>query len=105
MQRGILIITLFLVGASGWAVDIHDDAGTTGAAFLKIDGGSRPSGMGGAFVGPAGVAPHAEGTRLDRHESGLGGRGQWVSSQVVQSWGRKQTFSAWRVRSSSTPSA
>lgn len=35
------------------AVSIHDGAGTTGAAFLKIDGGSRPVGMGGAFVGLA----------------------------------------------------
>ena len=35
------------------AVSIHDGAGTTGAAFLKIDGGSRPVGMGGAFAGLA----------------------------------------------------
>ena len=35
------------------AVSIHDGAGTTGAAFLKIEGGSRPVGMGGAFAGLA----------------------------------------------------
>lgn len=35
------------------AVDIHDGAGTTGAAFLKIEGGSRPAGLGGAFAGLA----------------------------------------------------
>lgn len=34
-------------------VDIHKNAGTTGAAFLKIEAGSRPAGLGGAFVGLA----------------------------------------------------
>jgi hypothetical protein len=33
--------------------DIHEDAGTTGAAFLKIEAGSRPASMGGAFAGLA----------------------------------------------------
>ena len=53
MQKFVLTATLFLFSSSGWAVNIHDDAGTAGAAFLKIDGGSRPAGMGGAFVGLA----------------------------------------------------
>ena len=53
MQRTVLVVALFLVSFSSWAATIHDDAGTTGAAFLKIDGGSRPAGMGGAFVGLA----------------------------------------------------
>ena len=55
MQRVFVIITIFLIGTSGvsWSADIHDDAGTTGAAFLKIEAGSRPVGMGGAFVGLA----------------------------------------------------
>lgn len=53
MQRIVLVVTLSLIGFSSWAATIHDDAGTTGAAFLKIDGGSRPAGMGGAFVGLA----------------------------------------------------
>ena len=35
------------------AVNINDGAGTVGAAFLKIEGGSRPVGMGGAFAGLA----------------------------------------------------
>jgi len=35
------------------AADIHEDAGTTGAAFLKFEAGSRPVGMGGAFAGLA----------------------------------------------------
>ena len=34
-------------------MNIHDNAGTAGAAFLKIEGGSRPAGMGGAFAGIA----------------------------------------------------
>ena len=34
-------------------VDIHKNAGTSGAAFLKIEAGSRPAGLGGAFVGLA----------------------------------------------------
>ncbi len=53
MQRIVLVLTLCLISFSSWGADIHDDAGTTGAAFLKIDGGSRPAGMGGAFVGLA----------------------------------------------------
>ena len=53
LQGTCVIITFFLIITSSWAVDIHDDAGTTGAAFLKIDGGSRPAAMGGAFVGLA----------------------------------------------------
>ena len=48
-----LAIAIFLFAASGWATEIHDEAGTTGAAFLKIQGGSRPVGMGGAFAGLA----------------------------------------------------
>ena len=36
-----------------FAADIHEDAGTVGAAFLKIEAGSRPAGMGGAFAGLA----------------------------------------------------
>ena len=47
----LLIITV--AAASVHAVDIHDGAGTTGAAFLKIEGGSRPAGLGGAFAGLA----------------------------------------------------
>ena len=55
----ILIVVSLSVGAlcllnpSALAVNIHDDAGTAGAAFLKIEGGSRPAGMGGAFAGIA----------------------------------------------------
>ena len=48
-----LVIAIFLFAAAGWAAEIHDEAGTTGAAFLKIEGGSRPVGMGGAFAGLA----------------------------------------------------
>jgi len=33
--------------------EIHEEAGTTGAAFLKIEAGSRPASMGGAFAGLA----------------------------------------------------
>ena len=53
---GLIAIALFIVIAaapSAHAVRIHDGAGTTGAAFLKIEGGSRPVGMGGAFAGLA----------------------------------------------------
>ena len=48
----MIVITLLTVTPS-WAVDIHEGAGTAGAAFLKIEGGSRPVGMGGAFAGLA----------------------------------------------------
>ena len=47
----LLIITAGVPCAN--AVSIHDGAGTVGAAFLKIEGGSRPVGMGGAFAGLA----------------------------------------------------
>ena len=53
---GLIIIVLLVVSATApcvHAVSIHDGAGTTGAAFLKIEGGSRPVGMGGAFAGLA----------------------------------------------------
>ena len=53
MRRIVLVVTLCLISSSSWPANIHDGAGTTGAAFLKIDGGSRPAGMGGAFVGLA----------------------------------------------------
>ncbi len=53
MRKIVLIATFCLLSFSSWAVNIHDDAGTTGAAFLKIDGGSRPAAMGGAFAGLA----------------------------------------------------
>lgn len=53
---GLIAIVLLIVTAAAPpadAVSIHDDAGTAGAAFLKIEGGSRPVGMGGAFAGLA----------------------------------------------------
>ena len=57
-KRGaVLIVMVLLIMTAGVptanAVDIHDGAGTVGAAFLKIEGGSRPVGMGGAFAGLA----------------------------------------------------
>ena len=50
---GTLCFALCLLTPSALAVNIHDSAGTAGAAFLKIEGGSRPAGMGGAFAGIA----------------------------------------------------
>ena len=55
-RTGLIIMVLLVVIGTApcvHAVSIHDGAGTTGAAFLKIDGGSRPVGMGGAFAGLA----------------------------------------------------
>ena len=55
-RTGLIIMVLLVVSATApcvHAVSIHDGAGTTGAAFLKIEGGSRPVGMGGAFAGLA----------------------------------------------------
>ena len=55
-RTGLIIMVLLVVIATTpcvHAVSIHDGAGTTGAAFLKIEGGSRPVGMGGAFAGLA----------------------------------------------------
>ena len=58
LKRGAVLIAMALLiitaaAQSTHAVDIHDGAGTVGAAFLKIEGGSRPAGLGGAFAGLA----------------------------------------------------
>jgi hypothetical protein len=58
LKRGAVLIVMALLiiiapAPNTHAVDIHDGAGTTGAAFLKIEGGSRPAGLGGAFAGLA----------------------------------------------------
>ena len=57
-KRGAVLIVMALliitaVAPRANAVSIHDGAGTVGAAFLKVEGGSRPVGMGGAFAGLA----------------------------------------------------
>lgn len=49
----VVILTLMWCVPHCFAADIHDSAGTAGAAFLKIEPGSRPVGMGGAFAGLA----------------------------------------------------
>jgi hypothetical protein len=49
----LFTIIFAMIALPTFAADIHDDAGTTGAAFLKIEAGTRPVGMGGAFVGLA----------------------------------------------------
>lgn len=48
----ITIFTVFAVSFAGIA-DTPSDIGTNEAAFLKIDAASRPTAMGGAFVGVA----------------------------------------------------
>ena len=48
----VLTIALLFTGAHSFA-EISEGAGTAGAAFLKIEPGSRPVGMGGAFTGLA----------------------------------------------------
>ena len=59
LTRGVpvlIVMALLIITAatpSVYAADIHDGAGTTGAAFLKIEGGSRPVALGGAFAGLA----------------------------------------------------
>ena len=58
LKRGAVLIVMALLiiiapAPSTHAIDIHDGAGTVGAAFLKIEGGSRPAGLGGAFAGLA----------------------------------------------------
>ena len=51
----LIVMALFIIIAAAPSVhaDINDGAGTVGAAFLKIEGGSRPAGLGGAFTGLA----------------------------------------------------
>lgn len=57
LKRGAVQIVMALLiitaAAPSLHADINDGAGTVGAAFLKIEGGSRPAGLGGAFAGLA----------------------------------------------------
>ena len=57
LKRGAvqIVMALLIITAAAPSVhaDINDGAGTVGAAFLKIEGGSRPAGLGGAFAGLA----------------------------------------------------
>ena len=57
LKRGAVLIAMALLIITAPAphvhADINDGAGTVGAAFLKIEGGSRPAGLGGAFAGLA----------------------------------------------------
>ena len=49
----VLLVTAVPSAVGADKPDIHEDAGTMGAAFLKIEAGSRPASMGGAFAGLA----------------------------------------------------
>lgn len=49
----VLLATFIPTTVGADKPDIHEGAGTTGAAFLKIEAGSRPASMGGAFAGLA----------------------------------------------------
>ena len=53
LKKRLLIILLFIAATAAWSIEIHEKAGTTAAAFLKIDSGTRPMAMGGAFTGLA----------------------------------------------------
>ena len=57
LKRGAVLTAMALLiitaAAPSLHADINDGAGTVGAAFLKIEGGSRPAGLGGAFTGLA----------------------------------------------------
>ena len=48
-----MALLIIIAAAPSLHADINDGAGTVGAAFLKIEGGSRPAGLGGAFTGLA----------------------------------------------------
>ncbi|MYG05642.1 UPF0164 family protein [Candidatus Poribacteria bacterium] len=58
LKRGAVLIVMALLiitapAPSTHSVYFHDVAWSTGDAFLKIEGGSRPAGLGGAFAGLA----------------------------------------------------
>ena len=58
LKRGVSVLiamALLIITAAAPSLhaDINDGAGTVGAAFLKIEAGSRPAGLGGAFAGLA----------------------------------------------------
>ena len=57
LKRGAVLIVMALLIIIAPAPSTHaepnDGAGTTGTAFLKVEGGSRPAALGGAFVGLA----------------------------------------------------
>ena len=53
LKKWLLIVLLLATATVAWPTEIHEAAGTTAAAFLKIDSGTRPMAMGGAFTGLA----------------------------------------------------
>lgn len=48
-----LALIILLASANASLADVNDKAGTYGATFLRMEAGSRPAAMGGAFVGLA----------------------------------------------------
>ena len=57
MKRIVAAMILVLVEASCcWSADIHEHAGTTGMAFLKVGIGGRAAAMGGAYSAVSGDA-------------------------------------------------
>jgi len=58
MHKSVVVVVAFfvlllIIGPYCYAQEIHDGAGTAGAAFLKLEPGTRPVGLGGAFTGLA----------------------------------------------------
>lgn len=57
MKRIVAALVFVLVGAGWcWSAEIHDSAGATGMAFLKMGIGGRASAMGGAYSSVSGDA-------------------------------------------------
>jgi len=60
MKQVVAVLLLVLVGAEwGFCAEIHDHAGATGMAFLKVGIGGRAAAMGGAYSAVSGDATAA----------------------------------------------
>jgi len=102
----LFAISLLLFGSTSSAgIFSREEAGTTGATFLKIEAGARPVAMGGAFVAvaddanttywnPAGLAQLEEGEITAMHNEWLEDiRYEFLGyAQPIKSEGRAQGF-------------
>ena len=53
IKKLIMLFLIFAIVPATVVADMHEKAGTTGASFLKIGVGARPTGMAGAYTGIA----------------------------------------------------
>jgi len=87
----IMALSMFAWGSVSIAVAAEDDAGTDGAAFMKVALGARQAGMGEAFTGLA-----DDGYAIQYNPAGIVFMGRWrldaVGNPMVRKWNWEFTF-------------